>query len=218
MVTVERSRGWDDTMTLLEIVQDVAKNIGIEPPDSAQPADADAIKLVQFVNDTGVELSRRVNWNILTLQATITGNGSDDKFALPSNFSRLSDGLCVTCDGSAVRGGLTSDEWLSLSPVDGTPRFFRLLGGKIGLYPYPENGMIVRVSYLTVNWAKNVSDAPIARMTTDNDTSTLPDQLLVRGAVWRFLRHVGKDFSDHMAEYEAMLLDYANAEAGERKP
>jgi len=205
-------------MTLLSIVQDVAKNVGLTPPNTAQSDDPDAIKLVQFVNETGLELSRRVNWNALTFVHRVTATGLDQKYALPADFSRLSDGLCVNCDGTPVRGGLTADEWFSLTPEEGDPRFFRLLGKSLGVYPYPEVSQLLAVSYISSQWAHDVSNHGIVEMSKDNDEALIPSALIARGAVWRFLRHVGKDFSDHLAEYEAMLLDHANAEAGERQP
>jgi len=205
-------------LTLLTISQAVAKNIGIEPPQSIQSTNPDAVKLVQFINEAGSELARRVDWNALTRRHQITGVGVDQEYALAPDHDRFADGMCVSADGYPIRGGLSADEWFSLTPVDGMPRFFRSANMMISFYPYPMLGQDIFVSYQSKNWAKDASGDAKPVMDTDGDESFLPDELLQRGAIWRFLRHLGRDFSDYLAEYEAAIVDYAVAENGERQP
>lgn len=205
-------------MKLQTIIQNAAKNIGLRMPASAQGDDADTLKLVQFVNETGEELARRVNWNSLTKRHIITGSGDNSSFALAADHARLSDGLCVTSDGMPVRGGLSSDEWLSIKPIDGTPRIFRTENNNINFYPYPAAGQTVRVSYQSAYWARNAAGTSKDSMALNDDTAVFSHALITQGVVWRFLRNLGKDYSDYMAEYEAALADYARAENGERQP
>jgi hypothetical protein len=206
-------------MTLLTIAQEVSPNIGIKKkPTTAQDTGSDSTKIVLFANETGRELVRRVDWSSLTKRHTIAGTGSPDRFTLPDDFDRLVEGMSVTVAGAPVRGGLTADEWASLTPVEGTPRYFRIFGKGIEFYPYPAEDQDVSVSYQSGFWAKDGGGTAKASLSSDGDTCIVPEQLVTLGAIWRYLRHAGRDYSDHNAEYEAMLLDLARQESMERQP
>jgi hypothetical protein len=205
-------------MSLLTIVQSAAKNVGIAPPTSAQGMDPDAIKLVQFVNETGQEMVRRVDWSALTKRRVINGTGLNDRFPLADDHGRMIKGQAVSFGGAPVRGGLSSDEWFSLTPSENTPRYFHTFGKSIEFYPYPPSGAGVSVAYQSLNWARTSSAVEKSTMSTDTDFAAIPEDVLAQGVTWRFLRHAGKDYSDYLAEYEASLADQAVYENAERMP
>jgi hypothetical protein len=203
-------------MNILEIIQAVCKNVGITVPDNAVAnTDREYVELVQFAKETGDECARRVDWSALRSTATITGTGSNDNFPLPSGFARMSIGNAVSINGAPVRGGLSQDEWFSLVPTMGTPRYFRINGASsISFYPYPTNGATLSVSYQTKNWTSNGT----ATWNSDSDTPLVPDDLIVKGTIGRFKRKSGQDFSDYLAEFEAVLTDLAGTDMRERSP
>lgn len=202
-------------MTFLSIVQNVAKNAGLSVPGTAQTtSDDEVVKLAQFVNESGQELARRVDWGVLRKSATLAGLGTTADFVVAADFDRLSRGLNVVSQGNPVRGSLTPDEWFSLVPAVGSPRYYYLRSNRIAFYPSPSIGLPVRVQYQTKNWVDGGGD----RFTQDTQGALIPERLIELGATWRWRRHVGKDYSDHMAEYEAALADRAQFDAGERLP
>lgn len=202
-------------MSLLTIVQDVARNTALDVPPTATGSTArEIINVVQFVNDTGLELARRVNWGALRATTTITGTGVNANFALPAYYLKLIEGGAVLSGGVGLRGGLSPDEWAALTPVEGTPRFYRLRGSTISFYPFLANAATATVNYQSTAWASNGTD----RLQLDAETSLIPEDLLVKGAIWRQRRHVGQDFADQIAEYEAALADYATYDARDRSP
>lgn len=202
-------------MSFLTVMQSVAKNAGVEPPAAISASDPDAVLIGQFINEAGQEVARRVDWGVLRKTHTITGDGFASEFDLPADFERFPLGLNIMAGINPVRGSLTSDEWLSLSPIAGTPRYFYLRGSKIAFYPFPRSGEAVRVQYQSKNWAVN---GTATKLTSNNDTSMVPEALLETGAVWRWRRHVGKDYSDHVGEFEAQLVDLARNDSGVRLP
>ncbi len=121
----------------------------------------------------------------------------------------------VSTDGRPVRGSLTPDEWMALTPIKGTPRYYYLSGLKISFYPYLASGASARVQYQSKNWATNGTKAAL---TIDTDTSLISEDLLAMGAILRWRRHVGKDFADYLAEFEATLMDRAKFDSGTRLP
>ena len=202
-------------MTLLTVVQDVARNTAIGIPATASGStEREIVNVVQFVNDTGLELARRVDWGALRATTTVTGNGTNANFTLPAYYSRPIKGGAVLVGGVGLRGGLSPDEWAALTPVEGTPRFYRLRGSSISFYPFLANAATATVNYQSTAWASNGTD----RLLLDAETSLIPEDLLVKGAIWRQRRHVGQDFSDQVAEYEAALADYADYDARDRSP
>lgn len=205
-------------MTFLEIMRDVAKNAGISLPMTVSTNDPDQVKLGQFINEAGREIARRVDWGALRKTATISGTGQQEEFTIAADFDRLTAGLSVLSEDGPVRGSLTADEWFALTHVEGTPRYFMQRGDKISLWPYLGAGKTATVQYQSNRWVTEEATNGFDTMTKDNQETVLPEYLIVAGAVWRWRRHVGKDFADYLGEYEAMLAEEARADGGVRTP
>lgn len=204
-------------MTLLTIAKSVARNVGVKVPSAVLSSSVrENVLLAQFSSEAATEIARRVDWSALRSTATITGTGANANFALPSAFSRLTAGMAVktVSGGVAVRGGVSADEWFSLTASEGTPRYFRLVGSAISFYPYPAIAEQLSVSYQSKNWCSNDADD----WTTDSDTARVPEELVTKGAIWRWKRHIGGDYQDYLAEFEAAINDFSRFDAGARMP
>lgn len=205
-------------MTFLDIMKDVAKNAGLEMPVTVATLDPDQVKLGQFINETGREIARRVDWGALRKIVTITGSGTAGEQDIAPDYDRLPAGLSVMSGMFPVRGSLTSDEWFSLDPATGQPRYFYLKGSRIGFYPFPKVGQNVRVQYQSKRWVVESGTQGFDTMTKDAQDTLLSPELMVAGAVWRWRRHMGKEFADYLAEFESILTDKAQADGGVRAP
>lgn len=203
-------------MTYLEIMQAVAIHAGVEQITAISTTDADHVVFGRVINAAGDEVARRVDWGVLRKSVALSGIGSPAELSLPEDFARLTAGLAVTAGAGAgpVRGSLTPDEWASLPATMGDPRYFYLAGRQMSFYPFLRAGAGAQVVYQSLNWATGER----ARLTLAGDTPLVPAALLVSGALWRWRRHVGKDFSDHLAEFEAQLSDFARFDGGGRLP
>lgn len=204
-------------MSFLTIMQAVAKNAGIEVPSTTGANDADHVKLAQFINEAGQELVRRADWGTLRKVVTLPGTGTASEYNIAPDFDRLCMGMTVAHGINAVRGSLTSDEWFSLPAVKGDPRYYHLRGARIGFYPYPATGSEIRVQYQSKNWVNNGATSA-SKMTIDTDVALIPEDLIEMGAIWRWRRHVGKDFSDQVSEFEAAFVDRARSDSPVRLP
>jgi len=205
-------------MSFIDVMRAVSKNIGIVAPSTVTANDDDAIKLARFINDTGIEMARRVDWSSLRKTQDFTGVGAESSYALNSDFDRLPDGLSVITGVFPIRGSVTADEWFSLPPVEGLPRYFYLNSRSLHFYPYPRTTDAIRVQYQSRNWVVKANTDEAPTLEADDDTTPLPEDALAAGAIWRWRRHVGKDYSDEMAEYEAVLADRAQFDGGVRRP
>lgn len=203
-------------MSLLSIAQNVAANVGVKAPLSvlANVNDQNAVKIAVFSTEAGDELARRADWSGLRKTVTLTGTGNPGAMALPGDFLRLVAGLSVmNATGTPIRTGLSADEWNSLAPIQGTPRFAYLTAGSIGFYPY-----LAYADTATVTYQSNAWGPAGAKWGSDGDVPLVPERLMTQGTVWRWRRQLGQDFQDYLAEYEAAIADYAKFDDGLRSP
>lgn len=201
-------------MNVIEIAKAVAPSIAIEAPATVvSSSDPNAVKLLQMMNEAGREIAMRADWGALEKVETLSGTGTASAYPLPADFARLSIGNAVIGAGGPVRGGLSRDEWLSLTPTEGAPRYFRLTGGQISFYPYPALSDPVQVAYQSKHWC-----AGGEAFTADDQEPLVPHELVCRGTIWRWKRSEGQDFSDFLAEYEAMLEQMSAFDQRERLP
>ena len=192
-------------MTLLTIAQGLARNVGMQVPSSVVGnAAREWVEALQFANETGEELARRVDWGQLQASATLTGDGTNKVHALPAAFARLNQGVCVRAGASIVRP-LSRAEWNTLTPVEGTPRYFLLEGAEITLFPFLADLATVTVQYQAKNW----TDAGGSAFTADTQSSLIDEGLFLKGLVVRWRRQKGMPYQDEEAEYEAALADFA---------
>jgi hypothetical protein len=202
-------------MTLLSICKAVAPDVGISVPAIVMASTArQMVELRNILNDVGEELARRVDWGVLKSEATVGGTGAAVAHSLPGSFSRLIQGNSVTVNGVPVRGGLSADEFDSLSPVIGTPRFFYLSNKTIRFWPYMSIGVDAIVRFQTESW----NTGGTKEFVLDTDTPLLNETLFIKGGIARWRRQKGMDYPDYMAEYEAALADLAQFDGGIRSP
>lgn len=191
-------------MSLLSICQALAKNVGLSVPDQIVGSSSrEWVEAREFATETGQELARRVDWGVLSASTTLTGNGTNQTFTLPANFARLQRGVTVLHNGEIVRP-LTRQEWNTLTPFQGAPRYFLLEGNRITLWPFLANGATATVRYQSKNWLAT-GDA----FTADDQTALIDENLLEMGLIARWRRQKGMPFEDYEAEYEAALRDLA---------
>lgn len=207
-----------NTLSLSDIVTNVVGEFGIQKPDElvgSTSSNQSASNLVKFAEQTCEELARRVDWGDLKRIETFAGTGAVVTHDLPTGFSRLSQGDGVFVEGLLVRGGLSDDEWLSLtvSATADQPRYFHLRGSTISFWPHMPDTSTAKLTYFTENY--NGSNS---RFVLDADVPSLPHNLIEKGIIWRWRRHVGQAYEDHLAEYEAVLGEMAAFDVQDRTP
>ena len=181
-------------MSLLTIAEGLALNVGMMKPTQVIGSPGrEWAEVVQFANETGDELARRVQWGDLTHEVAVSGSGE-----LPANFDRLVEGVCVRAP-SIVRP-LTRAEWTDLPDEAGTPRYFLLEDRELSLWPEGA----ASVTYQSRDWTGT------GRKFTADDQSPLMDEgLFLKGLIARWRRQKGMSYQDEEAEFEAALADFA---------
>lgn len=193
-----------DDRTILDIVQAMAKNVGISVPDVVVTSSERAmVEALRYANEVGEELARRVDWGALTVTTILTGTGASLAHTLPTDFDRIPQGAAVTYGVVPLRA-LSRAEWNTLTAAEGTPRYFLLENETVTLWPYLASADTVNLTYISEQWSSSGSEVLL-----DTDTVVFPDDLFTLGLIVRWRRQKGMDYADFEAEYEAMLADYA---------
>lgn len=192
-------------MTLLTISQALAKNVGMATPTSVVGNGArEWQEALQFANEAGEELARRVDWGALQATTTLTGDGTNKVHPLPAGFGRLSAGIAIKA-GTVILRPLSRAEWNALTPVEGTPRYFLLEGNEVTLWPFLANAATASASYQSKRWTSAGGET----FTADDQSSLINEDLLTKGLIVRWRRQKGMPYQDEEAEYEAALKDFA---------
>lgn len=192
-------------MTLLTIGAALAKNVGMSVPEiMVSSPERKWLEAVQFANETGEELARRVDWGQLQGTATLTGTGAAVAHALPADFARLNQGVAVTNASGGIVRPLTRQEWSNLTMVEGTPRYFLLEQNTIQFWPYLANGITATAQYQSKEWC-----SAGAEFVADTDTVLIDEALFTKGLIVRWRRQKQMDVADFEAEYEAAMSDFA---------
>lgn len=192
-------------MSLLTVVQSLAKNVGMAVPVSVYgSSDRRWIEALEMANEAGEELIRRVDWSALSASTTLTGTGAQVAHSLPDDFDRLQRGVTVKHAATGAVRPLTRHEWNTLTAVEGDPRYFLLENDTITLWPYLANGDTVKVYYQSNQWVGSETS-----YMSDDAEADIDENLLTMGLVARWRRQKGMPYQDFEAEYEAALQDYA---------
>jgi hypothetical protein len=200
--------------TILEIAVDLAPHCGITPATSLVGSITQTdIDLLRCLTEAGQELASRFDWPQMRLPYTVTGAGNVPH-NLPDDYSRMIRGHGVTVNGANVRGSTSDDEFNRLTPVLGTPRYYRTTPTTIEFWPYINTPTTAQLLYITKNWLTGNKSVP----TADDDRPVFDDILLHKGALVRWRRMKGMEFSDWLDEYEGDLKRYSGFARSERTP
>ena len=198
-------------MTLLTACKALAKNVGLAVPDAVVTSTArEWVEALQFANETGEELARRVDWPELRATQTLTGDGTDQTYSLAAAFDHLPESGAVIV-GTSILRPLSQAEWQTLTMAEGTPRYYLLEDDQIRLFPY-----LATSSTATLNYQSNAFCSAGSAFAADDNTLTIDEDLFTKGLIVRWRRQKGMDYADYEAEYEAAIQDLARFSTGAR--
>lgn len=196
-------------MTVLSVAQDVAKYIGMEVPTALlSSTDREHVELAEIIQEMATRISRDYDWQKLSAIATITGDGSDTDFDLPSDYDRMivDTGLWL----SSLQAPLTPidslDKWLELDVLSFgfITNAWIMYGDQIHIKPALATGVTAKYFYQSNLIVSPASGSNKTAFTLDTDTYRLDEQLLKLGAIWRWKAEKGQAYDEEMADYEEL--------------
>ncbi|MBX4954300.1 phage adaptor protein [Rhizobium lentis] len=195
-------------MSLLTIIQNVCAEISIDPPtavmSSADPQIAQ-LRILSF--RAGRELMRGHDWSALVVVRNFTATGAiPEPSEPPADWDRfgVNSKIWNTSRLWQLNGPVEPQTWerntiINSNPV---PQIWRMLGGKLAIYPN-DAGENIRYEYVSSSWvAVNGGTTYADTWANDTDTARFPEELIELSTIWRWKRAKGLDYGEEMANFE----------------
>jgi hypothetical protein len=199
-------------MTLLTIVQDAAREIGISIPSVAYGSlDFDVAQMVRLANKEGKDLVERFEWQRLTIEQTFVSLAQETQTSiLPADFGRFCNETFFNRTRSLeFEGPLTAKDWQLRKALTANTIFnaYRVRGNSVLIMPVPSAGETYAFEYISKYWvdtdADNLGEAEA--FTADTNTILLDEEIFTLGVIWRFKMVKGFDYAEDFRTYEARL-------------
>ena len=178
------------------------------------------IELRTLLKKVGEDIAKSYDWPGLTVKATFTGDGSNEDFALPSDYDRMpiKSNLYSTRSQIALARVRDLDQWLEfeIEPVVGYPGYWILLNDQISIKPALASAEEVRWYYISRNAWKDEGGTPKQYPTLDTDTYRLPERLLTLALIWRWRAMKRLEYGEDMANYNLALSEEIGRAKGSR--
>lgn len=207
-------------MTLLSVCQKVAKFVGMTvPSEVASSTDRDAVELLATVEEMAERITQGHDWQLLSRIHTLTGDGSEEDFDLPTDYTRMM--VKSQLWSSSLETPLSPisdlDEWLGMDvqSFDFVVNAWTIYGGQIHIKPALATGVTAKFFYQS-NLVVRSGSSNVASFTNDADTYRLDENLLALGAIWKFRADKGLPYAEQMQDYEILLSRLVTKDKGSR--
>jgi hypothetical protein len=211
-------------MTVLSAVQQAAPWIGITVPTVLFTAtDRTSVEMQAMVNETAKAIAEDYDWQRLKVLNTITGDGSEEDWDLPSDYARMPKkaGLWPSDEPNAPLEHVESeDRWLALdvSDFDAVHGRWILYGNQIHIKPAVASAATVKHFYMSNKLVAASAGASLTKtdFTVDTDEFFLGDRILRLGIIWRWKAAKGRPYAEDMTNYNIARDQLASGDKGAR--
>lgn len=204
-------------MTIQSVVREVCSFVGVRPPQGSvflDPlVDRTSWEFVQLAN----ELAQRIaydtrDWTILRKLHTLTGDGVNTSFALPSDYHRmlLTTEVWRSSNTSAPMSFISDpDDWLRkemqgyINPMGE----WIIEGNMMNIRPVLGVGETAKFYYLrnTPVLLTSPNSGFGTQFLQDADTFVLPERILKLALIWQWKANKGSSYAEDLATYEDAL-------------
>lgn len=195
-------------MTLLTICQDIAEESKVKVPSTIiGNTELEAVRLLGAMVDTADDLLRRVDWQELHAEASISTVASTASYNLPSDFQRIVNDTAWNATTRYPMIGVTSaKDWQALQNAtesEGSVQdYYRIRGDQLLIYPTPTAVESLVYEYIQNTPIESSGGAAQTTWLADTDIPKIDEYLVKLGARWRFKKMLGKAYADDKNQYE----------------
>lgn len=204
-------------MTVLSACQEAAIELSqTEPTSLFSTTDRFAKELRVQANKSAVAIMKAYDWQLLTKRATVTGDGTDMSFPLPSDYDRMAKKTNLASSASNIDliKATDLDQWDYFQNHMSTtvPGYWIILGGELQIMPAPGAGVVHSYYYI----GKNVASGSKAAFTQDDDAFLLPERLLTLSVIWRWRASKRLEYAEDMQNFEIAMAEETSTDKGSR--
>lgn len=208
-------------MTILTVIADVAKVVGVSVPTQVFASTTrEHVELASLANEMAVRIGKAHDWSLLRTLKTYTGDGTTTAFALPDDYLRMLKKTNLW--SSAIQTPLThivdTDEWLEMQvrAYDYVLGAWTMLGGNIEIMPALASAVTAKWYYVSNLIVAPATGANKATFTADDDVFRLDERLLKLGMIWQWRANKGQSYAEDMTNYENALEQDIGEDKGSR--
>lgn len=209
-------------MTVLTAIQRASTSIGLGVPAVVfSSTEREHLELQDVANTVAGDIADFYDWQALKAIATITGDGSDTAFALPSDYGRMlkkAELRASTFPGSPLEHITDSDEWLRIvvSGLTAGIGQWTIYDDEIHILPALANAAAAKYFYIKNTIVHPASGADKTRFTIDTDTFLLDEDALELGIIYRWKRNKGLPYAEELQDYNDKLAERAGNDKGSK--
>ncbi len=215
-------------MTVLSAIQGVSKVIGLDEPDAVFGSTVrEHEELAELANDMAAEIIDAHDWQALKKIDTHTGDGSEEDFALPSDYKRMLKKAQVW--SSSLETPLTpitdTDAWLGLDvqSFDFVVNAWTIYGDEMHIKPALASAVTAKYYYISSHYALD-TDGTTTQASFDADTDTFRigaatgdgERLLKLAMIFQWRKNKGLPYEGDEEKYETLKERMISADKGSR--
>ena len=208
--------------TCLQIIQSVAKRVGVGSPSVVlSSSDLQIQQLLELANEEGQEAARRYPWTALQNEVSFTTLAVEDQGAVQTIAPGLNYIINDTIWNRTLRrpvfGPQAPQNWQQQKAfaINGPWSSYRVKAGHIFMYPVPVAGQSCFFECITKNWATDTTGVTgKTEFTADDDIILFDDSIFKLGVIWRFKQVKGFEYAEDFKKYENQILDAMARDGG----
>lgn len=209
-------------MNLLTLVQKFCQRTNLPCPVTIYGStDSQILQAMALLEEEVNDLASRHTWQGLQREATHTTIADEDQGNINTLYPGFrfirNDTIWDTTDRLPVLGPLAAPGWQALKAILSTgPRYqFRFRGDHLLVNPVPAAGHTWKFEYESRYAIVAVDGTTLKEFfTADTDNFLIPDNLLLMGLRWRWMREKGLDYGELFNTYERQVKDAMGRDGG----
>lgn len=208
-------------MSLLSIVQDACRRIGIAAPTAVvSSSDPQIVQLLALVNVEGKKLATctsvglSYDWQSLQTEATFTSVALELQGVMttiaPGFKYIIGDTVWDRTTRLKAYGSITPQDWQNNKAwfLNGPYPAYRVRGGQLLFNPIPAAGHSYYFEYQSSYWCTDATGVTLkAAFTADTDIARLDEDLISDGLVWRWKQAKGLDYAEDFNAYQIAVTN-----------
>jgi hypothetical protein len=201
-------------MSLLDICQNAAEEIGFDAPTSIiGNSDPTAVRLLRLAHRTGAILAKKP-FEVFIKEHTFTTSDGEPQYDLPSDYRSLVPNTIWNQTTNKQVWKISPRMWsYEKSAMTGAyeDRFRMLgddagpnIGARITIHPVPSAVETIYFQYYSKNWLTSAG-TEYSEFQSDNDTVIFDEDVFEMGVIWRLLKSLGQPYFEEKTEFDREL-------------